>query len=258
MLRETVEALDRDPPAVETVNAQGTSPYMLLCEHASNYMPARYSRLGLDAAELQRHIAWDIGVAPIARELSQALDAPLVLSGYSRLLIDCNRPTGVGTSIPEISETTIIPGNLALSPDERAYRETTFYWPFQKEVARVLDQRQAQGLTSIVFGVHSFTPVFKGCVRPWHAGVLFRKAERLGQALVAALQEPGLIVAANQPYQIRDEGDYTVPVHGEARGLDAVLIEIRQDLIGDRDGQMRWAKRLAPALQAVAAALAKV
>jgi predicted N-formylglutamate amidohydrolase len=246
-----------DPPASETVNPAGTSPYVLLCEHASNYIPARYEGLGLGARELQRHIAWDIGVAPIARELSRVLDAPLVLAGYSRLLIDCNRPVGVATSIPEISETTAIPGNVALGSEERAHREKTFYWPFQRDVAAILDRRQASDKPTIVFGVHSFTPVFRGFVRPWHAGILFRKAERLGKALVAALQEPGLLVAANEPYQIRDDGDYTVPVHGEARGLDAVLIEIRQDLIGDAQGQLAWAKRLAPALQASAAAVAK-
>jgi predicted N-formylglutamate amidohydrolase len=239
-----------DPPASETVNPNGRSPYVLLCEHASNHIPARYNQLGLDVTELQRHIAWDIGVAPIARELAQALDAPLILSGYSRLLIDCNRPVGVKTSIPEISETTPIPGNVALSAGERALREKTFYWPFQKDVAAILDQRQAEGKRTIVFGVHSFTPVFKGFARPWHAGILFRKAERLGNALVAALQEPGLTVVANEPYRIEDDGDYTVPVHGEARDLDAVLIEIRQDLIGDAKGQDAWAKRLAPALQA--------
>ncbi len=257
MLKREFEAVHDDPPAVETINPQGPSHYMLLCEHASNHIPARYDGLGLEPHELQRHIAWDIGVAPIARELSCRLDAPLVLSGYSRLLIDCNRPTGVASSIPEISETTAIPGNQALAPEERAYREASFYWPFQKEVARILDQRQAQGTPTIVFGVHSFTPVFKGFVRPWHAGILFRKADRLGHALVEALAAPGLTVAANEPYQIRDEGDYTVPVHGEARGLDAVLIEIRQDLIGERDGQREWVERLMPALQTVAAVRAK-
>ena len=257
MLKHEFETTPNDPPAAETVNPEGASPYVLLCEHASNYMPARYERLGLDPKELERHIAYDIGVAPIARELSRRLDAPLVLSGYSRLLIDCNRPPGVATSIPEVSETTTIPGNAALPPEERAYREAAFYWPFQKEVARLLDQRQAKGTPTIVFGVHSFTPVFKGFVRPWHAGILFRKAERLGHALVAALQEPGLTVAANEPYQIRDDGDYTVPVHGEARGLDAVLIEIRQDLIATGEGQIAWVKRLVPALQASAAAFAR-
>ncbi|MGE0239691.1 MAG: N-formylglutamate amidohydrolase [Parvibaculaceae bacterium] len=256
MLKREFDTVESDPPAVETVNPEGTSPYVLLCEHASNYIPARYDRLGLATSELERHIAYDIGVAPIARELSRRLDAPLVLSGYSRLLIDCNRPPGVPTSIPAISETTAIPGNQALTPEERACREANFYWPFQTEVARLLDRRQAQGTPTIVFGVHSFTPVFKGFVRPWHAGILFRKAERLGHALVEALREPGLSVVANEPYQIRDEGDYTVPVHGEARGLDAVLIEIRQDLIAGHDGQVAWVRRLVPALQASVAARA--
>jgi len=246
-----------DPPAAETVNPDGKSPYVLLCEHASNYIPARYRGLGLDTSELERHIAWDIGVAPIARDLSKALDAPLVLSGYSRLLIDCNRPVGVATAIPEISESTRIPGNTGLSAEERQLRADAFYWPFQRAVARILDRRQAAKMQTIVFGVHSFTPVFKGVERPWHAGILFRKAQAFGQALVAALQEPGLNVVANEPYRIEDDGDQTVPVHGEARGLDAVLIEIRQDLIGHRDGQIAWAKRLAPALQAAADARAK-
>jgi predicted N-formylglutamate amidohydrolase len=253
MLQKNSDAPVMDPPAVETVNANGKSPYVLLCEHASNYIPARYNGLGLTASELERHIAWDIGVAPIARELSLSLDAPLVLSGYSRLLIDCNRPVGVPTSIPEISESTPIPGNVGLTDDERAYRATNFFWPFQKEVARILDQRQAGKTPTIVFGVHSFTPVFKGLVRPWHAGILFRKAQRLGNALVEVLQEPGLSVVANEPYRIEDGGDHTVPVHGESRGLDAVLIEIRQDLIGERDGQSAWSKRLVPALEAAAA-----
>lgn len=257
MLQKNSDAPDADPSAVETVNAGGKSPYVLLCEHASNYIPARYNGLGLDAVELERHIAWDIGVAPIARELSHALDAPLVLSGYSRLLIDCNRPVGVPTSIPEISESTPIPGNTGLTDDERAYRAMNFFWPFQKEVARILDRRQAEKTPTIVFGVHSFTPMFKGFARPWHAGVLFRKARSLGNALVEALQEPGLSVVANEPYRIEDGGDHTVPVHGEERGLDAVLIEIRQDLIGHPVGQSAWAKRLAPALQTAAAALAK-
>lgn len=247
----------KEPAAAETVNPDGTSPYVLLCEHASNYMPPRYESLGLAAPELQRHIAWDIGVAPIARELSKALDAPLVLSGYSRLLIDCNRPVGVATSIPEVSETTRIPGNIGLSAEERQLRADAFYWPFQSQVARILDRRQAAKMPTIVFGVHSFTPVFKGFERPWHAGILFRKAKAYGEALVASLQEPELSVVANEPYRIDDESDHTVPVHGEARGLDAVLIEIRQDLIGHRDGQVAWAKRLIPALQAAAEARAK-
>ncbi|MFO1169495.1 MAG: N-formylglutamate amidohydrolase [Hyphomicrobiaceae bacterium] len=242
-----------DPPAVTVVNEAGRSPYVLLCEHASRYIPPRYGKLGLPDHELTRHIAWDIGAEGIARALSKALDAPLFLSGYSRLLIDCNRPIGAPTSIPEISETTAIPGNSGLDAAERQYRAEQFYWPFQKAIFAHLDERQRSKRPTIVFGVHTFTPVFKGFVRPWHAGVLYRKSEVFGEALLKHLAEPGLVLAANEPYVIEDDHDHTVPVHGEARGLDAVLIEVRQDLVAEHAGQAAWAARLARALSAIAA-----
>jgi predicted N-formylglutamate amidohydrolase len=238
-------------PAVEIVNEAGRSPYVLICEHASNFIPAGYHGLGLGGQDLDRHIAWDIGAAAMARALSGLLDAPLFLAGYSRLLIDCNRPLESPTSIAVKSENSEIPGNQNLAEDERRYRQQTFYWPFQHAVARHLDARQAEGRPAIVVGAHSFTPVFHSQPRPWHAGVLFRRSHRLGEALVAALGEPGLVVAANEPYSIDDESDYTVPVHGEARGLEAMLIEIRQDLIGTTSGAVAWAGRLARALEAL-------
>jgi predicted N-formylglutamate amidohydrolase len=240
-----------DPPAVTAVNEGGTSPWLLLCEHASNHIPARYEQLGLPDHELTRHIAYDIGAEGIARRLSASLDAVLYLSGYSRLLIDNNRPVGVPTSIPEVSETTPIPGNIGLSTQARREREELFYWPFQNTVRAHLDARVAAGRPTLIFGVHTFTPVFKGFRRPWHAGVLFRKSEKLGLALLEALQEPGLAVAANEPYIIEDDHDQTVPVHGEARGLEAVLIEVRQDLVADERGEAEWADRLARALKKV-------
>lgn len=241
---------DALPPAVEVVNPQGVSDCVLLCEHASNYVPPDYGGLGLGEADLARHIAWDIGAAAVARRLAILIDAPLLLSGYSRLLIDCNRPLATPTSIPEISETTIIPGNIGIGPDERQRRADRFYAPFQKAVTAHLDWRKASGRPAVVIGIHSFTPVFKGFVRPWHAGVLFRKSREFAAALLARLQAPGLIVAANEPYCIDDQSDYTVPVHGEARGLDAVLIEIRQDLISNDSGPSRWSDKLAAALMA--------
>lgn len=240
-----------DPPAVTTVNEAGASPYVLLCEHASNYMPAHYRKLGLSDHELTRHIAWDIGVAELSRQLSRSLDAALFLSGYSRLLIDCNRPTGVPSSIPEVSETTTIPGNIGIDAAERGTRADLFYHPFQNAVRAHLDRRQQEGRPTIVLGVHSFTPVFKRFVRPWHAGVLFRRSQVLGQALLEALADPGLVLAANEPYTIEDDHDQTVPVHGEARGLDAVLIEVRQDLLADTAGIAQWAGRLDRALKRV-------
>ena len=239
------------PPAVTVVNAAGTSPYVLLCEHASNFIPAHYQQLGLPDDDLSRHIAYDIGAAGVARKLSASLDAPLILSGYSRLLIDCNRPLGTPTCIPVISETTEIPGNFGLEYRERESRAEQFWWPFQRAVGTLLDERQMTGTPPIVFGVHTFTPVFKGHVRPWHAGVLFRKSENISLRLLAALQEPGLVIAANEPYQIEDDHDQTVPVHGEQRGLEALLIEVRQDLVGNAHGISEWSERLFKAMRLV-------
>ncbi|MBD0273681.1 MAG: N-formylglutamate amidohydrolase [Acetobacteraceae bacterium] len=243
------------PAAVTALNESGASPYVLLCEHASNHVPERYAGLGLPPRDLQRHIAWDIGAADLARGLSRRLDAPLFLSGYSRLLIDCNRPPGAPTSIPARSEDTDIPGNLGLDAGERVQRERAYFAPFHAAVARLLDRRAAEGRRTVVVGVHSFTPVFLGVSRPWLAGVLYAGAERFGRALVARLAaelgpDP---VGDNEPYRIEpEEHDYTVPVHGDARGLEAALLEVRQDLIANAAEAEAWAERLAPVLAEVA------
>jgi len=244
------------PPAVTALNEGGASPFVLLCEHASNHIPGRYAGLGLPQRDLERHIAWDIGAADLARGLSRRLDAPLFLSGYSRLLIDCNRPPGAPTSIPARSEDTDIPGNLGIDAGERARREAAFFAPFHAAVARLLDRRAAEGRPAVVLGVHSFTPVFLGVPRPWLAGVLYAGAERFGRALVARLAaDLGLAaVGDNEPYRIEpEEHDYTVPVHGDARGLEAALLEVRQDLIATAAEAEAWAARLVPVLAHVAA-----
>lgn len=243
----------RLPPPVRVLNAEGSSPYVLLCEHASRFIPDEYEGLGLSETDLSRHIAWDIGAAQVAESLSQALDAPLVMAGYSRLLIDLNRPLGSATSIPEVSETTVIPGNLNLTAVERLRRATRYFEPYQAAVQQLLDQRIASRKGTTIVGVHSFTPVFKGVARPWHAGILYRKAQRFGHALAEALGGADQAIAENEPYQIEDDSDYTVPVHGEARGLDAVLVEVRQNLISDQGGASVWATRLATALKEVRA-----
>ena len=246
-----MDAVEILPPPVEAVNAAGTSPIVLICEHASRFIPRRYAGLGLAESHLQRHIAWDIGAAAVARRLSQRLDAALVLAGYSRLLIDLNRPIASVTSIPVISETTPIPGNENLTNAERAYRAAEFFTPFQSRVAQLLDHRLADRRRSIIVAIHSFTPVFKGVPRPWQAGILFRRSAAFGRALAEALGGAAAMIAENQPYQIEDDGDYTIPVHGEARGLDAVLVELRQDLVAAGSGAIAWANRLATALERV-------
>ncbi|MBB4066148.1 N-formylglutamate amidohydrolase [Gellertiella hungarica] len=236
--------------AVTVLNPEGTSPYVLLCEHASRHIPARYAGLGLPEADQSAHIAWDIGAKMMALAMAEALDAPLVMAGFSRLLIDLNRPLQSRSSIPVVSETTPIRGNENLTEAERDYRVRTYFQPFQEAVGALLDRRREKGVPTAVIGVHSFTPVFKGFSRPWASGVLCSHSLAFGQALVAALDRPDAPSAVNEPYVIETEEDYTVPVHGEARGLTAVLIEIRQDLIANREGALEWAGHCVRALRA--------
>jgi predicted N-formylglutamate amidohydrolase len=245
----------QDPPAVTIVNEAGRSPLVLLCEHASNHIPARYGRLGLRDADLERHIAYDIGAAAVARLLSARLDAVLLLSGYSRLLIDCNRPLAAPSSIPERSEDTAIPGNIGIDAAERAERDRLFFAPFRERVAALLDSRLQAGRPTLLIGMHSFTPVFLGVPRIWHAGFLYARATKLGAALIAALRaaDASLVVGDNEPYRVTDDTDYTVPYQGDARGIEAALIEVRQDLITTQAGQAAWAERLATLLTKVLA-----
>jgi predicted N-formylglutamate amidohydrolase len=245
---------DSDPLAVTLVNEAGRSPVVLLCEHASNFIPARYARLGLTEADLERHIAYDIGAAAVARHLAARLDAPLLLSGYSRLLIDCNRSLDAPTSIPVRSEDTEIPGNIGLTAAEREERDALFFRPFRERAAALLEARLRAGQPIVLIGMHSFTPVFHGIARPWHAGVLWRRARRLAEALLAGLRaDPALVVGDNEPYRVTLTGDYTVPWLGEARGIPTALFEVRQDLIADASGAAAWGERLAGVLAPIAA-----
>jgi predicted N-formylglutamate amidohydrolase len=249
-----------DPPAVIVVNEGAASPIVLLCEHASNHIPPRYARLGLSEADVERHIAYDIGAASVARLLSRKLDAVLALSGYSRLLIDCNRPLAASSSIPQRSEDTDIPGNIGIDAAERALRDALFFRPFRERVAALLDARLRAGRPTVLIGMHSFTPVYHGVSRIWHAGMLYARAEKLGRAMSDGLRalDPSLVVGDNEPYRITDEGDYTVPVQGDGKNIPTVLIEVRQDLIATMDGQAAWAERLGAVLGGIARDVAAI
>lgn len=239
-------------PAVEVLNPDGASDVVLVCEHASRHIPPGYNGLGVGAADLQRHIAWDIGAAEVTRHLSALLDAPAFLATSSRLLIDLNRPLDSPSSIVVHSEATAIPGNVDLAEAERQRRAAEIFTPFHAAIGACLDARQGQvrgqGRPVRLVSIHSFTPVYLGVARIWHAGVLFDQAKAFGQAMVERLQEPGLNVGANVPYQSGRTEDYAVPIHGDDRGIPAVLIEIRQDLIGEAAGALAWAERLARVL----------
>jgi predicted N-formylglutamate amidohydrolase len=251
------ELLDPDEPAPATiVNESGASPFFLACDHAGSRIPRRLGTLGLSAADRERHIAWDIGIAGVGRALSPLLDAALILQTYSRLVIDCNRDPAVASSIPEVSETTEIPGNLGLDAADRAARIAAVFRPYHEQIAAILDRRATAGRRTVLVALHSFTPVYKGVRRPWHAGILYNRDARLAHALLALLRAEGdLVVGDNEPYRVSDLTDYTVPVHGEKRGLLHVEIEIRQDLIAAPAEQLRWARRLARLLPLAEAAL---
>ena len=244
--------LEPDEPAPVTVeNEAGGSVFFLTGDHAGRAIPRRLGSLGLPQHELARHIAWDIGIGAVGRQLSRMLDATLILQTYSRLVIDCNRDPAAPSSIPEISETTEIPGNRGLGEPERAARIDAVFQPYHDRVAAALDRRAAEGRVTVLVALHSFTPVFKGVTRPWHAAVLYNRDARLAHPLFELLSaEAGLVIGDNVPYRVTDLTDYTVPVHGERRGLPHVEIEIRQDLITESAGQTEWAERLARALPA--------
>ena len=239
--------LAADEPAPVTVhNEDGLSPLLLVADHAGNSMPRALGRLGLPEAECARHIAWDIGIAAVCRLVADALDATLIRQNYSRLVIDCNRAPGSETSIPHISELTPIPGNIGLSEGGKARRLREIFRPYHDRIEAELDRRRQASRPTALIAMHSFTPVFKGVVRPWHAGVLYNRDSRFAHVIMALMRrEPGLMVGDNEPYSVTDASDYTIPVHGEQRGLHHAAIEIRQDLIADDMGQRAWGMRLA-------------
>jgi predicted N-formylglutamate amidohydrolase len=236
-----------DEPAPITVhNEHGLSPFLIVVDHAGNSIPRALDRLGVPEAELARHIAWDIGIAAVSRFVADALDATLVQQNYSRLVIDCNRAPASETSIPEISEFTPIPGNVGLSEARKDARLREIFQPYHDRISAELDRRRKEGRPAALVAMHSFTPVFMGVARPWHAGVLYNRDARFADLLIASLRrEAELIVGDNEPYSVSDESDYTIPVHGERRGLLHVEVEIRQDLIAGESGQRAWGALLA-------------
>lgn len=238
--------LEPDEPAPVTVERPtGASPFVLVCDHAGRAFPRVTGTLGLDESDLDRHIAYDIGIAPVARELAAALDAPLITQTYSRLVIDCNRPTHVAQSIPTISEATEIPGNRDLSPAARAARIEALFRPYHGAIEAILEARARDRQPTVLLALHSFTPVYMGTHRPWHVGLLYNRDARLARPMLDILDgADDLCVGDQLPYAVDDEHDYTLPVHGEQRGLLHLGLEIRQDLIAGRAGQAEWAARL--------------
>jgi predicted N-formylglutamate amidohydrolase len=238
---------------VEAVAGDPASGVLVLCDHASNAMPPDYGTLGLCDAELERHIAYDIGAAGTARTLAGELGAPALLSTFSRLLIDPNRGTDDPTLVMRLSDGAVVPGNAHVDEAEIERRLARFYRPYDRAIATAIDRAMAAGVPPVVVSIHSYTPVWKGVLRPWHVAVLWDSDPRLPVPLMAALRaESDLVVGDNEPYDGALAGD-TVNRHATARGLSNALIEVRQDLIADPQGAQDWGRRLARLLRPILA-----
>lgn len=235
----------------ELINGAKNLGLVLIADHAGRSLPIEYGSLGLPLREFDRHIAFDIGVEALTRELARLLDAPAALATFSRLLIDSNRNEDDPTLIRQIYDRTIISGNLRVDAKERAKRLRLYFRPYQNAVRQLVDQVWEYSPPLIV-SLHSFTPrLANGAPRPWHIGLLSDADRRATDVLLTTLkEEPGLTIGDNEPYDGALKGD-TLYVQASARGLAHVLIEVRQDLILDQAGAMKWAALLAPHVAAL-------
>jgi predicted N-formylglutamate amidohydrolase len=232
-------------PCFERIGASAPAPLLLLCDHAANALPTGYSLLGLAPRLFETHIAYDIGAAQVTRALAAAMGAAAVLGRFSRLLIDLNRGADDPTLVMKLSDGSIIPGNRDAGPAEIAKRIEQFHAPYHAAISEEIARLKTPTLISL----HSFTPAWKGAARPWEVGVLWDQDGRLAKPLMARLAQAGFVVGDNEPYSGALEGD-TLNVHGTRCGLPHVLIEMRQDLIGDADRAQAFAARLKPILDA--------
>ena len=246
-----ISLLDGEEAPAVLLNEAGGSPYVLICEHAGNRIPAKLGTLGLPQSDLISHIAWDIGAERTARLLSRLLDAVLVLQRYSRLVYDCNRPPESPDAMPAVSETTPIPGNGNLTVADRMARIEAIYRPFHGAVARLLDRRAAERQETIIVSIHSFTRLYKGKTRAVEVGVLYDRDQSLAARLIKGF--PNFDARLNEPYGPKDGVLHTLNLHAAPRGLPHAMIEIRNDLIASERGQDEWAQRLSvPLIQAAA------
>ncbi|NCF36187.1 MAG: hypothetical protein GWP56_07335 [Gammaproteobacteria bacterium] len=242
-----------DPAPYSIINERGKASVLLAGDHVSNVIPKSLDNLGLDEATLQQHIAYDIGTRKLIYHLVEHLDAPAVLAGYSRLVVDLNRSLEDPSVMPEVSDDVVIPGNQNMSREHRNERIHCCYTPYRKAIDTMLHRCRENGVVPAFISIHSFTPQMAGFVRPWHAGILWDKDPRIPLPLMANLcaHPDGFNIGDNEPYSGKHPADYTIDHHAEAAGLPHVSIEIRQDLVDTEDGAERWATILHDALREI-------
>jgi predicted N-formylglutamate amidohydrolase len=234
------------------VNEDGPAPMVIICDHASNRVPAGYGDLGLPLAAFERHIAWDIGAAAISEILARRFHAPAILSTVTRLAIDCNRRFEDPNLTPAISDGTEIPANRGLSQAEREARWRRYHQPYHAVIAQAIDRMLAGGRSPVVLSIHSMTATLRGIARPWQIAVCWDNDRRLSAPMLDALRaRAGIVVGDNEPYNLDPNEDYSVPVHATRRGLRHLQIEFRQDEVANAAGQQRWAALFGDCLEQV-------
>lgn len=243
----TIPLIGRDDPAPYVLlQEHGRSPLLVVCDHASRAIPAGLERLGLPELATWQHIAWDIGAGELARGIAHALDAPAVLAGYSRLVVDCNRSPDDAEAFRTDSDGWEIPGNRGLAERDRRLRLGSFFDPYHECIGALLAGFRARGTVPLLFSVHSFAPRLGEVDRPWHAGVLWDRDEANARRLLAGLRaRPGLVVGDNEPYSGRHPANYTIDRHARATGLPHLCVEVRQDLLASPAGIETWVRLLA-------------
>lgn len=236
-----------DPPPFENINQDGKAALLLICDHASCAIPEALNNLGLDAQTLHDHIGWDIGAAALTRRLAKLLDAPAMLAGYSRLLIDCNRPAAAPDLVPPLADGRPVPGNQNLRAADIAARREAFFEPYHAEIRSALDVFTAAGRVPLLAAIHSFTPAMTSDdeARPWQVSICWDRDGRVALPMLAALRKEGLCVGENQPYGFDPLSDFAIPEYGLKRSLPHILIEMRNDQIRNVDDVETWAERLA-------------
>lgn len=234
-------------------NPHGLSPFLLIGDHAGRAIPADLGDLGVPESQMERHIAWDIGVAGLGGALAKRLDAAFIRQHFSRLVVDCNRDPSHEGSVVTQSDGCVVPANIGISDADRAARVETIFTPYHAAIAATLDARAAAGRPTVFIALHSFTPTMDGFDRPWRFGVLHDDASPFSAAVLAILRAEfgDALVGDNEPYALApDGGDFTVPHHALGRGLDYLELEVRQDLIATLADQAAMAEILAPLLEA--------
>jgi predicted N-formylglutamate amidohydrolase len=251
MYNDAVDAAEDSAPAAYSVyRPQAGRPLLLVCDHASAYIPAAFAGLGLPRDEIERHIGWDIGAAAVTRMLADDLDATAVLSGVSRLVVDCNRALDDPTLIPVESDGVAVPGNRGLAPADRTARIDAWFHSYHAAIDRELARLEQGAPVAVLISIHSFTPRMQGGQpRPWPVGVLWDRDPRLAVPVIAALQGQGFDVGDNEPYSGRTGQGDTIDRHAADHGRPHVAFEIRQDLIGNAAGIRQWADILAQTIE---------